>query len=127
MVCDTVKLMSKHKIGSIMVVDEQGAIAGILTERDVLCCIQDATKVVHKVVCEIMTPAEKLIVASSEDNIQYVMAMMTEHRIKHMPVMKKDQLVGLISIGDVVKASLDQSRQQTKRLQDYIAGKYPEE
>ena len=127
MVCDTVKLMSKHKIGSIMVVDEQGAIAGILTERDVLCCIQDATKVVHKVVSEIMTPADKLIVASLNDNIQYVMAMMTEHRIKHMPVMKEDQLVGLVSIGDVIKALLDRSQQETKRLQDYISGKYPEE
>jgi len=127
MVCDAVKLMSAHKIGSVIAVNDQGEIAGILTERDVLCCIQDAKKVVYKTVGEIMTPADKLVVASSDDNIQYVMAMMTEHRIKHMPVMKNDQLVGLISIGDVVKASLDQSRQQTKRLQDYIAGKYPEE
>ncbi|RKY57939.1 MAG: hypothetical protein DRP96_09205 [Candidatus Neomarinimicrobiota bacterium] len=80
----------------------------------------------HKKVSEIMTPANKLIVASLKDNIKYVMAMMTEHRIKHMPVMKKDRLVGHISIGDVVKALLDRSQQETKRLQDYISGKYPE-
>jgi len=73
-----------------------------------------------------MTPANKLIVASLKDNIKYVMAMMTEHRIKHMPVMKKDRLVGHISIGDVIKALLDRSQQETKRLQDYISGKYPE-
>jgi len=126
-VCDTMKLMTSHKIGSVIVKDEDGAIAGIMTERDVLRCHREEKDVTQKKVSEIMTPADKLIVASMTDSIQYVMAMMTEYRIKHMPVMKKGQLAGIVSIGDVVKALLDRSQQETKRLQDYIAGKYPEE
>ncbi|MBN2601001.1 MAG: CBS domain-containing protein [Candidatus Marinimicrobia bacterium] len=127
MVCDTVKLMNAQKIGSVIVLDEKGNIAGIMTERDILSCPFKEMDIATKKVFEVMTPSDRLIIASAEDNIQYVMAMMTEHRIKHMPVMKNDQLVGLISIGDVVKALLDRSQQETKRLQDYIAGKYPEE
>jgi len=126
MVCDAMKLMNSHKIGSVIVEEEDGTIAGIMTERDVLCCHREED-VTQKKVSEIMTPADKLIVASMADNIQYVMAKMTENRIKHMPILKKDKLVGIISIGDVVKALLDRSQQETKRLQDYIAGKYPEE
>ena len=126
-VCDAMKLMTSHKIGSVIVTDKKGKIAGIMSERDVLRCHQEDKDVTQKTVSEIMTPADKLIVASLGDNIQYVMAMMTEYRIKHMPVMKNDQLAGLISIGDVVKALLDRSQQETKRLQDYILGKYPEE
>jgi len=127
MVCDAMKLMTARKIGSVVVLDDNGGIAGILTERDVLRCHLEEMDVTQKKVLEIMTPADKLIVASAKDSFQYVMAMMTDHRIKHMPVMKNDQLIGIISIGDVVKALLDRSQQETKRLQDYIAGKYPEE
>jgi len=127
MVCDAMKLMTARKIGSVVVLDDNGGIAGILTERDVLRCHLEEMDVTQKKVLEIMTPADKLIVASAKDSFQYVMAMMTDHRIKHMPVMKNDQLIGIISIGDVVKALLDRSQQETKRLQDYIAGKYQEE
>ncbi len=127
MVCDAMKLMTARKIGSVVVLDDNGGIAGILTERDVLRCHLEEMDVTQKNVLEIMTPADQLIVASAKDSFQYVMAMMTDHRIKHMPVMKNDQLIGIISIGDVVKALLDRSQQETKRLQDYIAGKYQEE
>lgn len=127
MVCDAMKLMNSHKIGSVIVVEEDGAIAGIMTERDVMCCHWEEKDVTQKKVSEIMTPADILIVASTTDHVQYVMAKMTEYRIKHMPIMKNDKLAGIVSIGDVVKALLDRSQQETKRLQDYIAGKYPEE
>lgn len=127
LVCDALKLMNSHKIGAVIVKDVNDSIAGIMSERDVLLCPQKGKDVTKKRVGELMTPADKLIVASNSDNIQYIMAMMTEHRIKHMPIMKSGQLIGIISIGDVVKAMLDQSQQETKRLHDYIAGRYPEE
>ena len=74
-----------------------------------------------------MTASEDLIMATPTDSVQYAMAMMTEHRIKHIPVFEEGHLAGLISIGDAVKAMLDQSAQQTRRLKDYITGAYPEE
>jgi CBS domain-containing protein len=74
-----------------------------------------------------MTPAEDLITISESDPINKAMEIMTENRIKHLPVFKENKLVGLVSIGDLVKSMLEKSRQETKRLQDYISGDYPEE
>ncbi|MCK5146761.1 CBS domain-containing protein [bacterium] len=118
--------MSEQKVGSLIVKDGD-SISGIITERDLLRCYQSPGEINNKKVSDYMTPSGKLIIAAPGDNVQYVMAMMTEHRIKHIPVMEEGHLAGMISIGDAVKAMLDQSVQETRRLQDYITGAYPEE
>ena len=118
--------MSEKRIGSLMVLDG-GEVMGIITERDLLRCYQTPGRVEDKKVSDFMTPADSLIVATPADSVQYAMAMMTEHRIKHIPVFEEGHLAGLISIGDAVKAMLDQSAQQTHRLKDYITGAYPKE
>ena len=126
-VCDAMNIMHANNIGSVVVLDEQGQIAGLLTERDILYCEEGKRDFTHVLVEDLMTPADKLIIASPNDRIQYAMAMMTEYRIKHIPVIENNKLVGIISIGDIVKALLDHSEQKAKRLQDYLSGKYPEE
>ena len=126
-VCLVLKTMNQKRIGSVMVLDDEGKIAGILTERDLLYCRDSETEFTKMSVRDLMTPADKLIVGSPEDTLQYAMAMMTEHRIKHIPILENGTLAGIVSIGDVVKAIMDKSVQQTKRLQDYLSGTYPEE
>lgn len=125
-VAEAMAVLSEHRIGAMMVM-QGDALAGILSERDILRSFRDLDGLAERRVHELMTPAEKLIVATPGDTVQYAMAMMTEHRIKHIPVIEEGHLAGLISIGDAVKAMLDQSAQETKRLQDYITGTYPEE
>jgi len=125
-VVEAMALLSEHRIGA-MIVMQGDALAGILSERDILRSFRDLNGLAEKRVHELMTGADRLIVATPVDTVQYAMAMMTEHRIKHIPVIEEGHLAGLISIGDAVKAMLDQSAQETKRLQDYITGAYPEE
>jgi CBS domain-containing protein len=119
-VCDTVKTFSEKKIGSGVVVDDKDKVIGIFTERDALRCFKDVLDFGSKTIKDLMTPYDKLIIASPEDDIQYVMAMMTEHRIKHIPIIEDTKLAGIVSIGDVVKAQLIESKQITKKYLDYI-------
>jgi len=72
-----------------------------------------------------MTPRERVIIGRKTDDIQYVMTMMTTNRIRHLPILAEGKIIGLISIGDVVKALLDKSEYDKKMLEDYITGKYP--
>ena len=119
-ICDTIKYFSEMKIGSSVVTDSNNSVLGIFTERDALRCFGDDFDISNKSVQELMTPYEELIIAAPDDDIQYVMSMMTEHRIKHIPIIKDGELAGIVSIGDVVKAQLKESKQITKKYLDYI-------
>ena len=69
---------------------------------------------------------ENIIIASEDDNIQYAMSIMTEKRIKHLPIMKDTDVIGVISIGDIVKAQLEHSEHIAKTYLDHIKGKTPQ-
>ncbi len=119
-ICDTIKEFSNRKIGSGVVVNSRMEVLGIFTERDALQCFKDDLDFKKMVVKDLMTPFEDLIIAGPEDDIQYVMSMMIEHRIKHIPILEKGKLAGIVSIGDVVKAQMIESKQITKKYLDYI-------
>jgi len=122
-VFEAIKMMVDRNVGSIIVTDK-GSIAGILTERDYLRRIVlegRTSKTTH--VTEVMTA--KVICVDPGRSIDECMAIMTQQRIRHLPVMEGGEVVGLVSIGDVVK-SLSQEREiEIKYLTDYITGKYP--
>ena len=124
-VCEASHKLTEYKVGALMVTNDKGDISGILSERDILKC-DLSTSLTDKIVKDIMTPAEKLIVATPDDDIKYAMNIMTEKRIKHLPVFSKDKMEGIISIGDVVKAQLDNSEFEAKTYLDYILGKLPQ-
>ena len=119
-ICGAINEFSERKIGSAVIVDKTGRIAGIFTERDALHCFKEKLDFKTIPVKQMMTPQEDLIVASLDDDIQYVMSMMTEYRIKHIPIIADGELAGIVSIGDVVKAQLNESKQITKKYLDYI-------
>ena len=85
-ICGAINQFSERKIGSAVIVDKTGRIAGIFTERDALHCFKEKLDFKKIPVKQMMTPQEDLIVASPDDDIQYVMSMMTEYRIKHIPI-----------------------------------------
>ena len=105
-----------------MVLNDEQNIEGIISERDILCnCADIGCSVKEMLVKDIMTPKEKLIIGHASDDLAYVMSIMTEHRIRHLPIVSEEgKLVAIISIGDIVKRLLKFTEHEKKMLLDYI-------
>lgn len=123
-VIDAMSIFSANRIGSLLVVDKDDAIQGIIAAKDVLMAVVNHLEEIKTLtVDKIMTT--DLIVATEEDTIEYLQAVMTENRIRHIPIISNQELKGLVSIGDVVKSQLKEINIENKYLKDYIADKYP--
>ena len=116
---DAIQRLVEHNIGSLVVVDGQGDMVGIITERDILraCALQAGTLDSMPVV-KFMT--QHVITATPQDDVESVMGLMTEHRIRHLPVLENERLVGIISIGDTVKAQYENLCRENHYLMAYI-------
>ena len=114
-------LLGEHNIGAVVVVDPGGRPIGILSERDVVrAAIRDEQHVFDKPVSALMT--RNVIVGVPQDDLTSVGTTMTEKRIRHLPVVEQGRLVGIISIGDVVKAQRDQYQGEVDTLQFQLIG-----
>ncbi len=114
-----VKAMRDREIGSVCVVGGDGALAGILSERDVVLALGgEGDAVMERLVSELMT--REVVTCRPNDDIAALMKMMTGHRIRHLPVLDGDELAGIVSIGDVVKARLDELELEAESLRAYI-------
>ncbi len=123
-VFDAMSIFSANRVGSLLVVDKIDNILGIIAARDVLMAVlNNLEKVKTLPVEKIMTT--NLIVGTESDDIEYIEAVMTENRIRHIPILDGRELKGLISIGDIVKAILKEKDVENRYLKDYIADKYP--
>ena len=116
------EIMSQRNVGALLVVDK-GKLIGIFSERDY------ARKVILKgksskdtTVGELMTP--DVFYASPENTLQETMALMTAKHIRHMPVLKDDRLIGMVTLGDVVKQIISEQKFTIKELEKYISGGY---
>lgn len=117
---DVVEVLVERQIGSLVVCADDGEILGIITERDVLreCALRSAQ--VHDTrVRDVMTT--RMIVGNLDDEVSYVMGIMTHNRIRHLPIIAAQRLVGLVSIGDVVKAQLEETEFENRYLREYIS------
>ena len=124
-VYEALSLMGEKEIGALMVLEDNGNIAGIITERDY------ARKVVLRgrtaqdtKVEEIMTPLDKMFTVKPDTSVEDCMVLITGKHIRHVPVYEDEQYVGLISIGDVVKSIIAEQEMLIEHLSNYIAGKY---
>ena len=108
-------LLAEHNIGALVVVDRDGAPVGILSERDVVRSAVREEAVFAKTVSALMT--KDVIVGVPQDDLESVGHTMTTRRIRHLPVVDQRRLVGIISIGDVVKAQRDLYRGEVETLQ----------
>lgn len=116
---DAMTMLVNRRIGSLVVLDAQGRVMGIITERDILReCAARSDQVKHTRVQEVMTT--NLIIGVPDDEVGYVMGIMTHNRIRHLPIMVGERLEGIISIGDVVKAQLEETEFENRYLKDYI-------
>jgi len=123
--CDCLKLLNDKRIGALLVMDKRGKLEGLISERDVLRTAHETKgKMGHIPVKKVMTPRKRLVVGGKESSIHEVMETMTKKRVRHLPIMDGEKVIGIISIGDVVKALLDEVLAENKQMQDYIYGKY---
>jgi CBS domain-containing protein len=114
----------KFKIGSLLICqhDEQGEmqLLGIVTERDILYQFASAPEHSANIpVCEIMT--KEILSASPDDNVDELFGVFTTRRIRHLPVLRDGRLIGIVSIGDIVKAQHDRLAMENRFMKDYIA------
>ncbi len=119
-VFDAIKLMADHAVGSLLVMDGD-KLTGIVTERDY------ARKVILKgrssettQVGEIMST--EVVTATGGETVNACMALMTRRRIRHLPVVADDKVIGLISIGDLVQAIISDQQEEIEQLEHYISG-----
>jgi CBS domain-containing protein len=123
-ICDAVKALVEENIGSLLVLDEEDAVVGIITERDILrkCnqCLESFREIKIK---DVMT--KNLIVASPDDDLDYVENILIQNRIRHLPIIANKKLEGIISIGDVVNVLRGQCKVENRYLKDFISDKYP--
>lgn len=117
---DALAMMAEMNIGSVLVVD-QGALIGILSERDYTRNVVLKGRTSRDTaVREIMT--SRPVCVSPEQTVEECMALMTDKRVRHLPVIEDDRVVGLISIGDAVKAIISEQQFIIGQLEHYIAG-----
>lgn len=119
-VYDAIRVMGENNVGSVLVM-EGDRLMGILTERDyarkvVLQGKYSANTYVH----EIMTPHPGLHTISPDDSIEECMHVMTDHKVRHLPVIENGQLVGMISIGDVVSMYISQQKDIIENMTSYL-------
>ncbi|MGE5548942.1 MAG: CBS domain-containing protein [Bacteroidota bacterium] len=108
----------------LLVLGDDGLPSGIITERDFLRLSYElGERLKEQRVEEIMT--RNLIVGLPTDTLDYAMSIMTANRVRHLPIVSGRQLVGIISIGDVVKALLRETEATKRYLEDYVSGRYP--
>ena len=111
--------MLAKKIGSLLVTDKDGTLVGIISERDFLTIVGEHTKDWEDItVSDVMT--KEVVTAAPEDTLEQVMSIMTEHHIRHIPVIGNDKIVGVLALGDIINALLDKSLFQNKLLKRYI-------
>jgi len=118
---DALRILVNNNIGVLLVLNSEAKIVGIFSERDTIKEVfknPDGFK--DKPVKDVMT--KNIIFVEPEDEIDYVESIMTENHIRHLPILDKNVLVGLISIGDIVKSLLTNTQFENKYLKDYISG-----
>jgi CBS domain-containing protein len=117
---DVAKLLERNHIGCIVVEGEDGEVAGIVSERDIVRAVgQSGAKVLKDPVSTYMT--RTVVTAREADTIDRLMSEMTTHHFRHMPVVERGLLIGLVSIGDVVKMRIAEAEMEAAAMRQYIA------
>ena len=119
---DVSHVLANNKIGCIVVVDDDENVVGVISERDIVRGLGDkGPEILTAPVVALMT--EKVITCSEQDTVDDVMALMSTHRFRHMPVVENGQLVGIISIGDAVKTKIASAELEAEAMRDYIVAR----
>jgi CBS domain-containing protein len=113
-------LLGTHRIGCIVIVDKDGKVAGIVSERDIVRVVgSEGPEALNEPVETCMT--KTVVTCREADTIDRIMSEMTSHRFRHMPVVERGRLIGLVSIGDVVRMRIAEAEMEAAAMRQYIA------
>jgi CBS domain-containing protein len=116
-----INVLAEKRIGAVLVVTTAGELVGILSERDIVRCLANhAADTFAMTVAALMTPHPTT--ATPSTTVAKAMAMMTDGHFRHLPVVENGRLIGVVSIGDVVKTRIDQSEHEVESLRTYVVG-----
>ncbi|MGI9451893.1 MAG: CBS domain-containing protein [Geminicoccaceae bacterium] len=118
---DVAKLMGQERVGAVVVLDDDTQIAGIVSERDITRGLAEHGAAILAMSADQVMTAE-VVTCGPDDGVDKLMQKMTAGRFRHLPVLDKGSMVGIVSIGDVVKSRLEELETEASMLQDYIAG-----
>jgi CBS domain-containing protein len=120
---DLLVLLRDYNLGAVVVSPDGRHVAGIVSERDVVRHLVDDPDLLSRPVSSIMTGGEEVWSCVATDTVASVMGVMTERRVRHVPVLDQaETLVGIVSIGDLVKWQISQLQFERDQLQDYVLG-----
>ena len=119
-VADAIRTMQAQKVGAVMVPDAEGCPVGIFTERDVVRLYADGDRDFDTLKVETRMTCS-FVVGRLSMSVDEALGLMTERRFRHLPVVEEGNLLGLVSIGDLVKVKLDETAQEAQALRAYIA------
>ena len=123
-VLEVVKKLVTHNVGAMIILDDKGSVSGVISERDILrLSASNPGGFGNLKVADYMT--RNLVTATSSASVEDAQAVMTERRIRHLPVVDDGKLCGMVSLGDLVKAKLADAEFETRHLTEFVMGKYP--
>lgn len=118
-VADAIKMLCERRIGALVITGAGGRITGIVSERDIVRTFGAyGASALDKPLTDVMT--RKVVTCEPNDKMAEIMELMTTGKFRHLPVLEEDHLVGIVSIGDVVKMRLEQLQREQDALRDYI-------
>ena len=120
-IAEAIKQLTAQNVGALVVSDDGGGVDGILSERDIVRALaEDGAELLNESVEAAMT--RRVATCDPEDSVGDLMAEMTRRRIRHFPVVRDGRLVGIVSIGDLVKSRLDEIEYEARSLRSFIIG-----
>lgn len=118
-VSDAIDMLARHRIGALPVNDGASGVAGIFSERDMIRCLhKHGEAALHMKVCDMMTAP--VVTVSPQTTVMEALALMTQRRFRHLPVVDRGQMVAFVSIGDLVKQRLDKIEAEADAMRVYI-------
>jgi CBS domain-containing protein len=113
------ELLARHGIGAVLILGARGRLSGILSERDIVRAVSEGgADALQLTVGQVMT--RNVATCSEEDTVAELMERMTAGKFRHLPVLRNGELIGLVSIGDVVKQRLEEIERESEAMRDYI-------
>jgi CBS domain-containing protein len=117
---EAARTLRQHRVGAVLILKPDGMVAGVLSERDIVrALVESGRDVLDQPLHNIMTST--VHTCSPGDTLADAMMQMTNRRVRHLPVIEAGQLVGMVSIGDLVKARIEQTEAEAAALKDYIS------
>ena len=117
---EAAQALAEHRIGALLVIGAQGSVAGIISERDIVRAVAaQGAAALQEPLARFMT--EKVLTCTGDTSINDVMELMTRQKFRHLPVVEGGRLVGIISIGDVVKLRMEEVEGEAEAIRNYIA------